>query len=803
MNKSPPPSLEDYKPMLERIDPAGERPPPIRAMRTEGPRRRGPGRKPAARSPASRVLTGALYAGVALLCVVLMAATFLLIAAPTDIVRDQLVAQVKARTGRDLVLSGPASITFYPSIGIRLADVVLSAPPSMGGKPSISMAGLDVTVRLMPLLKREVIVQRLVLKSPVIDLRVDAQGRKSWDFAVAGQRPKGPAPWPYNRFAQASPRAGDGRAMPADLKDFVRNASDPSKAQHGAARGSLEGLELGDVHIENGTVHYADERSGVRQDITAIDVRLGLRTIGHPLEAKGSLVWKGERISLDGKVTSLKAVLEDKPAKVALNVRAQPVEAVYDGAVTMRDGFDAAGNVSAKTPSVRALAKWLGAELPPAQGYGPASIAGGLKASERQASIEGATLSLDGATATGAIAVDLSGARPAIKANLKLSELDLNKYAVPAGSRSVAPVAQDRAAPTVSGTPAAGSGGGATSIEDLLRQSDGPAPPAAKPGPQVRGFEQRAGWSDEPIDMQALGAVDADVKLALGRLLLKELKVGQAVLTVALKNRVMRVNFDEVQLYEGRGRGFVTIDGATGMPVIGANLQVEGIAAQALLKDAAGFESLSGRGKLSLALGGQGVSQQKIVETLTGKADLTFNDGAITGWNLAKIMRGIQQGRLAGIEKSAAEKTDFSELAATFNIANGIAQTKDLRMLSPLLRVSGAGNVMLPPRQIDLVVKPKLVASLSGQGGAPEGAGIEIPVKIHGSWDKPAIGPDVQGILKDPNQAAEAADKIGEQLGVKGVGNAVRNFLGQGGQGAQGGNQQKAKQFLDQFMKRQ
>ena len=40
-----------------------------------------------------------------------------------------------------------------------------------------------------------------------------------------------------------------------------------------------------------------------------------------------------------------------------------------------------------------------------------------------------------------------------------------------------------------------------------------------------------------------------------------------------------------------------------------------------------------------------------------------------------------------------AQKTDFSELTATFKIANGVARNNDLSLKSPLLRVGGEGDI--------------------------------------------------------------------------------------------------------------
>ncbi len=102
---------------------------------------------------------------------------------PTDYIRREIIARVKAETGRDLTIGGGASFTIFPSLGLRLSGVSLSAPAGMGGEPLLKAANFDVGVRLLPLLRQEIVVDRLELNEPVFSLRVDADGRRSWDMA--------------------------------------------------------------------------------------------------------------------------------------------------------------------------------------------------------------------------------------------------------------------------------------------------------------------------------------------------------------------------------------------------------------------------------------------------------------------------------------------------------------------------------------------------------------------------------------------------------------------------------------------
>ena len=182
------------------------------------------------------------------------------------------------------------------------------------------------------------------------------------------------------------------------------------------------------------------------------------------------------------------------------------------------------------------------------------------------------------------------------------------------------------------------------------------------------------------------------------------------------------------------------------------------------LKDIAGFESIEGTGAISLDLTASGGSQRAMVSALSGSATFEFTDGAIRGVNIAKTLRSLSTGILSGWQENAAEKTDFATLGASFKVAKGQAQTTDLRLAGPLVRMTGAGTVDLPAQTLKFQVDPQLVASLEGQGGKADLQGLGVPVVIAGPWARPSIYPDIEGILKDPVAAYEQLNRLGGGL---------------------------------------
>lgn len=768
-----PPSLEELRPRnerngspLQKLRPPGGKPQSAAGQRPlpQGEYRFSQFQNKPERQGRTWLMSFLMWSGLGIAGVAVAAVIGLTIWSPANLVRDQLVARVKAQTGRDLLIAGPTSLSFFPSVAISMNDVTLSAPPGMAGAPVATMQALEASVPLLPLLQKQVSVERLILRKPVIDLRVDAKGRRSWDFAAL----EGP-----RRLQLAQAGTGRPGQIPRELQDFVKSAN-PDAREAVVSKGplgALETLSLEDIRIEGGSIRYGDERSGFNEEIQSLDARLSLSSISSPLDAQGSLLWRGEPIAFETRLTSPKLLSEERSARLTLKVTGRPADIDYDGAITLGRTPEAEGTIAFKAPSLKALLALVGARIADAGNVNSAALSGRLKAGETAVSVSDMTLVLDGMTAQGALVVEPRAARPMIRGNLQIAELDLNRFALPrADTPAVAkarPVTSQKIAPAARP---------AQSIEDLLRSN----PEAPKGAARVQGYTRRAGWSDEPIDVSGFRLFDADLKLALGKLIYRGMKAGQTQMRVGLKDRVLTVNFDDMQLYDGRGRGLVTIDGAAAVPAIGANLALDGTSAAQLLKDAAEFEWLSGAARINLAVAGQGVTEHQVMSSLQGKADVSFKDGAVVGYNVANMLRGLSQGRFSGLERSPTEKTDFSEMAASFTIQNGVAQNKDLRLISQQLRITGAGSAHLGDRTMDYMLRPKLVNQ-----GAAEGAGLEIPVKLTGSWDRPTIAPDIDGVLKNPDQAVDTLKQLGKQF--KDNNPEAMN---------------KAKDLLNQFLKR-
>ncbi len=239
--------------------------------------------------------------------------------------------------------------------------------------------------------------------------------------------------------------------------------------------------------------------------------------------------------------------------------------------------------------------------------------------------------------------------------------------------------------------------------------------------------------------------------------------------------------------------------------------------AKPLLSTFSGIDWLSGAMVFNAKGSASGRSQKDLVGTLNGDGAFKFLDGAIEGVNIAGTLR--QAGTLGlGGGSGETPKTDFSELSGSFVITDGVLDNQDLKMLAPLVRLSGAGQVPLPERTIDYLAEAKLVGTLEGQGGQEALAGLPIPIRVKGPWSNVSYdidwesvfqqaAADPQRLMQMPDELKDAAKNFGVDLpipGGEGLGETLKGIpgLSSPGEGQEGsGAGQGALEGLQQMIK--
>jgi AsmA protein len=278
-------------------------------------------------------------------------------------------------------------------------------------------------------------------------------------------------------------------------------------------------------------------------------------------------------------------------------------------------------------------------------------------------------------------------------------------------------------------------------------------------------------WSSQDARLVELNYFDADVQFSAAELNVGTFRVAPVAVHATVANGVLNAAMLRTGLYGGQMDATVSVDASGDAPNHAFRIDLSGVRALPLLSDAAGFGALDGRLQAKIDVRASGSSERAVMSSVSGSADVRMQDGQILGINVPKMIRTLTAKTLTGWQESRTESTDLSDFSATFQIEGGRATTSNLRMLGPLVRVSGSGTIDLGAQTLQFKLDPKLVASLEGQGGAADPLGLGVPVNVEGSWSDPRIYPDVAGILSDPDGAYAKLNALGQGLfGNKGQG---------------------------------
>ncbi|GAG01028.1 unnamed protein product, partial [marine sediment metagenome] len=239
----------------------------------------------------------------------------------------------------------------------------------------------------------------------------------------------------------------------------------------------------------------------------------------------------------------------------------------------------------------------------------------------------------------------------------------------------------------------------------------------------------------------------------------------------------MNATLGGMELYGGNASGKLIIDATKLIPAFTGNVRLEGVEAKPLLNDAAQFSMISGHTKLTMDVSGEGDDADEIKASLRGHGSVLVTDGSFEGIDITAFISGLGEGNF-DLRQGPDAKTAFSNLGGGFTMANGIVETNNLNMLSPLLKVTAEGSVDLTRSTLDILTHPEIIKGPKGESGANDLAGLSVPVRIEGPLKNPRIKPQIGSVLANPESASKAVNKIGAALQKKFKGKPLGETLG-------------------------
>lgn len=701
--------------------------------------------------------------------------------------KDEIRQIARDKAHIELTLNGDIGWSLFPWLGLELheASVATLAKPT---EPFADLQMLGLSVRVIPLLRREVQMSDVRVEGLNLRLNRDKDGHGNWEDI--GKAPATPA-------TSATPPAATGEPAPTTTVQAEKPAQ-PIR------------LDIDSLTVNNARVEYSDEKTGKQfsaesiqlstgpvHDSTNIPVKLTafLGTNQPVLRVRTELAgelrferalqrYKFEDMKLSGEVAGDplqgKTMTFAAQGQLLLDKAANVAE--WTGIKISANQLRALGELKAndldKTPQISGglsiaqfdLAKFvdsIGQKLP-AMAEGSLSkveLASQVAGTPTSLTLDNLNLKLDDSTFSGRIAVE-DFAKQSLRLNLKADTFNVDRYLPPksAEANSAKQVRQAEVANTEN--------------EAMAGAGSSPLPPSPTKGP----------WSTERLlPVERLSKLDVNADLTFGQLTLDKLPIQNAALKATGQGGLLTLENLRGDLYDGNFEAKGTLDVRQQVPALNMQTRISKVPVEKILESQGKNPPVQGLVSLDSALTSSGNSQSVLIDNLNGNASFIINNGVLLNANLEQqLCKGIATlNRKTLTGEPRGKDTPFEELKGNLTFRNGVASNPDLKVRIPGMTVNGNGDIDLRVLGMDYRVG---VIVEGDKSDMPDPAcqvserfiGIEWPLRCRGPLELGAkacrIDNERMGQVASKLAGERISEKIDEKLGDK-VSPELKNAL--------------------------
>ena len=747
-----------------------------------------------------------------LLLVLAVTATWLVSTFDPNKYKGIAVDWMKSHRNRTLSLDGPIQLSVFPRLQVRLAQVSLSEAGRADEFAGIDTAALSID--LLPLLRGALNIDRVEARGVRVTLLSDAQGHRNFDDLLASEPTETKSSQTLS-FDVSRVELSDLRARVKDEKNGIDGELVLKELSSGRIASQVESPVKLVLQFGLKSPALKGELTGsarVTPDLATNSLRLADMDLDYKGDApsasnidaslKGALAWDGAKGALDAK--ALRLQLSANAGGVKFNDSTLAIDrfafdpsrkAFAIGQLKLRVKGARAGqplefeldwpelDVSGETLKGSALAGKLsmGGEVPVAATFKSGAPSGSFDEVRVPGFEAQVTSDASARKVSASLRSDL-GLRPAkatlamqslaLEANVQDGDLKPLKLKLRGSATASAQSAQWTLAGDINANnfSTEGSAAFASTVPSVKLQARFDTLDLNTLLPPSKAAASTPAAGDVPIDLAALRRLNGSVGLRAGSFAFQQYRVADAKLDATLDTGMLRVTSLQGKVWGGSVDASAFADARASR--IAVKAAANGVNVNALLKDVAAKDILDGTGRVTADIDTAGHSVGEMRSRLHGTATLQLRDGAIKGMNLAKSLRqakaAITQRQDAVQKANQVEKTDFSEMSASFDIDAGVARSKDLDVKSPFLRLTGDGAVDAGKSRIDYTARATVTSTTKGQDGAELAAlkGLTVPVRLTGPLE--AIEWKIQwsAVAADAVKG-QVEDKLRARLGLK------------------------------------
>ncbi|MFC3677550.1 AsmA family protein [Ferrovibrio xuzhouensis] len=515
---------------------------------------------------------------------------------------------------------------------------------------------------------------------------------------LAEKNRQGQANWEF-----APPSGGAGTAA---------QPTQPPVAESGS---SFNGLPvISDVLLKNVKLAYRDAQSGAKNDLLLRQLSVK-QAKGDTLAVKLSADVDGNEIAAEGTLGSLAELMGPSrpwPVKLAVTVPGATVN--VDGSIAQpMQAKGLALRIIAEAPDLAKLAQTFGAAAPAV----PLQLMVAVKDNGPQDYVlSDITGKIGDSDLSGNGEIALGGTRPSLKFDLASK------------STNLVPLLDMKGGDSKPATGGGGSGGN-----------------AAGGGNGGRLF------SDDPLPLDGLNAVDAVLSYKAADFKAPKLEAKNLAVSLTLKDGVLNVKPFTLDAAGGHAEGSVALNGKA--KTLAVKLDASKIDLSGYLKQAGVTDIINTGAPTDLAVdvASTGASLHQLMAALDGTVILKVGEGELKEDYMKSFLPQLADA--VGILGRATAKTKLYCVVSGLDIKKGVVTPKSLLAESGRISLTGQGEVNLGTEQVSMLVVPS-------SRDVSLGAALP-PVRVRGPLTGPSFSPD---------PAALAKSVIGTAAGIAALG---------------------------------
>ncbi|WP_017478166.1 AsmA family protein [Pseudomonas sp. PAMC 26793] len=685
--------------------------------------------------------------------------------------KDEIRQIARDKAHIELTLNGDIGWSLFPWLGLELheASVATLTNPT---QPFADLQMLGLSVRVLPLLRREVQMSDVRVEGLNLRLNKDVHGHGNWeDIGKNLPDPATAASAPTVTEAATPPKPEKPpQPIRLDIDSLtINNARVEYNDEQTGKQFSAESIQLsaGAVHEGASIPLKLTAFLGTNQPLMRVktelngnlriqralqryqfeDMRLSGEATGEPLQGKTVTFSTQGQLLVDlaanvAEWTNMKLSLNQLRALGELKVNDLDKTPQLNGALSIAQ-FD--------------LAKFLdsvGNPLPPmaAGSLSKVELVSRLKGTPTSLALEDLNLKLDDSTFTGRVAVD-DFAKQSLRVQLKADTFNADNY-LPAKSEAAKGAAAARQAEVQNSEAGAMAAGGTTPLPD--------AP-------------TKAAWSsDKLLPLTRLRTLDVNADLSFGQLTLSKLPIQNAALKASGLDGQLKLDTLSGGLYNGTFQANGNLDVRQDIPLLALQTRIKQVPIERILQAQGQNPPVKGQLTLDSNLNSRGNSQKALIDSLNGTASFAINNGVLLNANIEQqLCTGIallNRKTLSGDQRG--KDTPFQELKGNLTFRNGVASNPDLKVRIPGLTVNGNGDIDL--RVLGMDYRVGIIVE-GDQREVPDPAcqvgsnfqNIEVPLRCRGPLElgAKACRLDKDGLSQVAIKAA--GNKLSEKLEQK------------------------------------